>query len=76
MALLDRLCSIPIHLFTFFYYGPLHHYTIGPVKEFEHDQADLQRVRKLLCRFKSQKEQELEFVKKAVSLSNYDLNHC
>lgn len=65
---LTRLRSITLRIVTFTYYGALHHYTIEPIEELKRDQANIQQVKKLLRQFKSQKREELEFVKKAVSL--------
>ena len=63
---LTLLRSITLRIVAFSYYGPLHHYTIEPIERLKRDQANMQHVKKLLRQFKSQKREELEFVKKAV----------
>ena len=73
IRMLTRLRSITLRIVTFTYYGALQHYTIEPIEALAQDQASIQRIRKRLRHFKSQKKEELEFVKKAVSPCSRDL---
>lgn len=64
---ITRLRSVPLRIFAFTYHGALYHYTIEPIERLAEDQTSIRRIRKQLRQFKSQKKEELEFVKKAVS---------
>lgn len=65
-SLFARLPSILVSLLTFTYHGPLYHYTFEPIEALERHQTDPKRLATDLRRFKSQKIEELDFVKKAV----------
>jgi hypothetical protein len=60
-----------LYLLTWTYHGALQHYTIEPIHELALHQHDLWQLRQLLVNFRLRKEQEIEFVKKAVLQSLY-----
>jgi hypothetical protein len=67
MKFIVQLRSFGLHVLTFSYHGPLHHYTVYPIKQLVQHQNDSERIKTGLQSFKTYKLEELEFVKKAVS---------
>lgn len=52
---------------TFTYTGPLHHYTLEPINNIAMNQDDLPHLPTLLYDFRLRKEEELQFVQRAVN---------
>jgi hypothetical protein len=63
-----RLVSVPLFIATFSYNWSLLHFTIEPIAEIAKNQYHLARLKPLLEEFKARKEQEIHFVRRAVSI--------
>jgi hypothetical protein len=65
---LEKFRVLIFHLLTWNYAGSLNHYTIEPISKIEENQRNVAGLPSLIYEFKIRKEQELQFVQRAVSL--------
>jgi hypothetical protein len=63
-----RLASFLFNAATISYSGSLLHFTLDPIAEIAANQTDLVKACSLLQVFKTRKEQEIRFVRQAVSV--------
>lgn len=67
----ETVLSSLVWIFTYSYDGPLHNYTLEPIKRMLDHQKDPTQLRSLLVSFRSNKLREISFVQKAVCPSSY-----